>query len=71
MDTTPDRRSQRPPPPWQFVFRAVAVITGLTLLLIVDVHGAAFYVAWALIVLALVSELIATIVYRRRVRSRG
>jgi hypothetical protein len=53
------------------VFRAVAVITGLTLLLIVDVHGAAFYVAWALIVLALVSELIATIVYRRRVRSRG
>jgi hypothetical protein len=49
--------------PWQFGFRAVAVITGLTLLLIVDVHGFAFYVAWSLIVLALVSEGAATLVY--------
>ena len=49
--------------PWQFGFRAVAVITGLTMLLIVDVHGAAFYVAWSLIVLALVSEAAATVVY--------
>ena len=32
------------------------VITGLTLLLIVDVRGVAFYVAWALIVLALATE---------------
>lgn len=35
--------------PWQFLARAVAVIVGLTLLLIVDVRGVAFYVAWALI----------------------
>jgi hypothetical protein len=33
-----------------------AVITGLTLLLIVDVRGTAFYTAWTLIGLALVSE---------------
>ena len=31
--------------PWQFVVRAVAVITGLVLLLIVDVRGPVFYVA--------------------------
>ena len=43
-------------PPWQFLVRAVAVITGLTLLLIVDVRGVAFYFAWALIVLALATE---------------
>ena len=52
--------------PWQFAVRAVAVIVGLTLLLIVDVHGAAFYFAWTLIVLALVSEGAATAVYFRR-----
>jgi hypothetical protein len=44
------------------------VITGLTLLLIVDVHGVAFYVAWTLIVLALASEAAATLVYWRRSR---
>jgi hypothetical protein len=33
-----------------------AVITGLALLMIVDVGGAAFYTAWTLIGLALVSE---------------
>jgi hypothetical protein len=44
------------------------VITGLVLLLIVDVHGLAFYVAWSLIVLALASEAAATLVYRRRSR---
>jgi hypothetical protein len=49
--------------PWQFGFRAVAVITGLILLLIVDVHGFAFYTAWSLIVLALVSEAAATLVF--------
>jgi hypothetical protein len=54
--------------PWQFLFRAAAVITGLTLLLIVDVHGVAFYIAWTLIVLALVSEAAATFVYWRRGR---
>ena len=30
----------RPGPPWQFLFRAAVVITGLTMLLIVDVHSA-------------------------------
>ncbi len=57
-------------PPWQFLLRAAMVITGLTLLLIVDVHGVAFYVAWALIVLALVTEAIATFVYWLRLRGR-
>jgi hypothetical protein len=60
----------RGPPPWQFVLRAAAVITGLTLLLIVDVRGAAFYVAWGLIVLALVTEALATLVYWRRTHPR-
>jgi hypothetical protein len=54
---------------WQFLVRAAAVITGLTLLLIVDVRGAAFYFAWSLIVLALASEAAATLVYW--VRTRG
>ena len=35
----------------------------------VDVHGVGFYVAWALIVLALAGEGLATLVYWRR--SRG
>jgi hypothetical protein len=55
-------------PPWQFAVRAVVVITGLTLLLIVDVHGVAFYLAWALIGLSLISEGAATYVYWRRTR---
>jgi hypothetical protein len=55
-------------PPWQFLVRAVAVVTGLTLLLIVDVRGVAFYVAWALIVAALVTEALASFVYWRRIR---
>ena len=62
---------QRPPAPrvpWQFLVRAAAIITGLTLLLIVEVRGAVFYLAWALIVLALVSEALATFVYWRRAR---
>ena len=50
-------------PPWQFLFRAAAVITGLVLLLVVDVHGAAFYVAWALIGFALAAEAAATLAY--------
>jgi hypothetical protein len=55
-------------PPWQFLARATAVITGLTLLLLVDVHGVAFYIAWSLIVVALASEGAATLVYWRRTR---
>ena len=50
-------------PPWQFLIRAAAVITGLSLLLIVDVRGVAFYFAWALIVLALITEGAGTLVY--------
>jgi hypothetical protein len=44
------------------------VVKGLVLLLVVDVHGAVFYVAWALIVLALAGEAVGTLVYW--VRSR-
>jgi hypothetical protein len=51
------------PPPWQFLVRAAFVITGLVLLLIVDVHGVVFYVAWGLIVFALASEAAATLAY--------
>ncbi|HEY8770538.1 MAG TPA: hypothetical protein VIM03_08345 [Thermoleophilaceae bacterium] len=51
--------------PWQFLVRALAVVTGLTLLLLVDVHGTTFYIAWALIVLALIGEGTATLLYRR------
>jgi hypothetical protein len=58
-------------PPWQFLIRAVAVVTGLTLLLIVDVRGVAFYFAWMLIVLALVTEGTATLVSWLRSRSRS
>jgi hypothetical protein len=54
--------------PWQFLLRAAAVITGLTLLLIVDVRGVAFYMAWSLIVLALASEAAAMLVYWARER---
>jgi hypothetical protein len=58
----------RAPPPWQFFLRAALVITGLVLLLIVDVRGVMFYIAWALIVVALVSEAAATLVYWMRYR---
>jgi hypothetical protein len=58
------------PPPWQFLLRAAAVIAGLTLLLVVDVRGVVFYIAWALIVLALASEAVATLVYWQRSRRR-
>ena len=54
--------------PWQFGVRAAAVVTGLTLLVIVDVHGAVFYVAWGLIGLALVTEAASTFVYWRGLR---
>jgi hypothetical protein len=60
----------RGPPhvPWQFLVRGCAVTCGLALLLIVNVHGVAFYVAWSLIGLALVSEAIATVVHWQRSR---
>ena len=62
--TTRGNRVRPPPyPPWQFLVRAAMVVTGLVLLLVVDVHGAAFYVAWVLIVLALVGEAIGTLLY--------
>jgi hypothetical protein len=63
---------ERPPAPrvpWQFLVRATAVVAGLTLLLVVDVHGLVFYLAWGLIGFALLSEGVATFVYWRR--SRG
>ncbi|UGS34038.1 hypothetical protein [Capillimicrobium parvum] len=67
---SPPSPDQRPPHaiPWQFLIRAVMVVTGLTLLLVAKVHGAAFYVAWALIGLALLSEAAAMLVYRVRMR---
>jgi hypothetical protein len=55
-------------PPWQFLVRAAMVVTGLVLLLVVDAHGLVFYVAWALLVLALVGEAVGTLAYW--VRSR-
>ena len=45
------------------------VVTGLTLLVVVDAHGAAFYFAWGLIGIALVTEAVATLVYWRRSRN--
>ena len=56
-------------PPWQFAMRAVMVVTGLVLLLVADVQGVVFYIAWSLIVLALVSEAVATLLYWRRSRA--
>lgn len=44
------------------------MICALTLLLVVDVRGVAFYVAWSLIVLALLTEAAATLVYWARSR---
>jgi hypothetical protein len=71
VSSAADPRPPRGPPPalpWQFGARAVAVVTGLTLLVIVDVHGVGFYFAWGLLGLALVTEAAATLVYWRRVR---
>jgi hypothetical protein len=65
----PDRGGRAPPGmPWQFVLRAALVVTGLTLLLLVDVHGVVFYLAWAAIGLALLSETAAMLIYWRRSR---
>ena len=57
--------------PSQFLARAIAIIVGLTMLLVVNVRGAAFYVAWSLIVLAFFSEVAATYMYWRRSRATG
>jgi hypothetical protein len=65
----PEGGGRSPPgPPWQFLLRAAMVVTGLTLLLIVDVRGVVFYLAWAMIGLALLSESAAMLVYWRRSR---
>ena len=53
----------------QFLARGIAIIVGLTMLLVVNVRGVAFYVAWSLIVLAFLSEVAATVVYWRRSRA--
>jgi hypothetical protein len=72
--TCPAGSSRGPPPPappaipWQFRVRALAVITGLSLLVIVDVHGAGFYLACGLIGLSLLSEAAATLVHWGRPR---
>jgi hypothetical protein len=55
--------------PTQFLARAIAIIVGLTMLLVVNVRGVAFYVAWSLIGLAFLSEAAATLVYWRRARA--
>jgi hypothetical protein len=54
--------------PWQFAWRAAAIVAGLTLLLVVDVRGLVFYLAWVLIGLALASEATAMLVYWRHSR---
>lgn len=66
----PGATSTPPHVPWQFLARAAMVSCGLALLLIVKVHGVAFYVAWWLIGLALVTEAIATVVHWHRARRR-
>jgi hypothetical protein len=53
----------------QFLARATAIIVGLTMLLVVNVRGVGFYVAWSLIGLAFLSEASATLVYWRRSRA--
>ena len=55
--------------PSQFLARGIAIIVGSTMLLVVNVRGVAFYVAWSLIVLAFLSEGAATVVYWRRARA--
>jgi hypothetical protein len=56
-------------PPRQFLVRAVAIVGGLTMLLIVNVRGVAFYMAWTLIVLAFLSEAAATLIFWQRSRA--
>jgi hypothetical protein len=58
--------SSAPPP--QLLVRAAAVVTGLTLLLVVEVEGAALYAAWGLIALALITEAAAMLLFWRHSR---
>lgn len=62
--------SEAPPSgfPWQVVVRVLAAVVGLTLLLVVEVRGVTFYLAWSLIVLAVASEAVATGVFWHRAR---
>jgi hypothetical protein len=53
----------------QFLARAIAIIVALTMLLVVNVRGVGFYVAWSLIGVAFLSEAAATLVYWRRARA--
>ncbi len=55
--------------PVQFLVRAVAIVAGLTMLLVVNVRGVAFYLAWSLIGLAFLSEAASTFVYWQRGRT--
>jgi hypothetical protein len=55
--------------PPQFLTRAIAIIVGLTMLLVVNVRGVGFYLAWSLIGLAFLSEAASTLVYWRRARA--
>ena len=55
-------------PPLQFLVRAIAIVVGLTMLLVVNVRGVGFYIAWSLIGLAFLSEAAATSVHWRRSR---
>jgi hypothetical protein len=56
--------------PRQFVLRVALVVLGAGLLLIGGVQGAAAYLAWGLIGVALASELTANLVWYRRDRLR-
>ena len=74
MSSGADPRPPLGPPaaiPWQFGARAVAIVTGLTLLVIADVHGVAFYFAWSLIGFALVTEAASTLLFWRRSPAAG
>jgi hypothetical protein len=55
--------------PPQFLARAIAIIVGLTMLLVVNVRGVGFYMAWSLIGVAFLSEVVATILHLRRSRA--
>jgi hypothetical protein len=54
--------------PPQLLARSIAIIVGLTMLLVVKVHGFGFYVAWSLIGVAFLTEVAATLVHWRRSR---
>jgi hypothetical protein len=51
--------------------RAAMVLAGSALLLVVHVEGTALYLAWALIVVPVLSEAAAMLVYRQRQREKS